>query len=69
MGIKKPPRGSVESKVIGRELSFLRLLGTVKDDGDIFRVTEKGMYNISVMMEEFLRSLNDLRETCIETQI
>ena len=69
MGIKKPQKGSEESQVIGREISFLRLLGTVKADGDIFRVTEKGMYNISVMMQRFLREINNLRETCIEMQI
>ncbi len=69
MGIKKPKNGSLESKEIGREILFLRLLGTLRSDGELFRVTEKGMYNVSVMMEEFLRSLNDLRETCIELQI
>jgi coproporphyrinogen III oxidase-like Fe-S oxidoreductase len=69
MGIKKPKNDSLESKEIGREILLLRLLGTLRADGDLFRVTEKGMYNVSVMMEEFLRSLNDLRETCIELQI
>jgi coproporphyrinogen III oxidase-like Fe-S oxidoreductase len=69
MGIKKPQRGSEESRIIGRETLLLRLLGAIKADGDIFRVTEKGMYNISVMMEEFLSAVNDLRETCIEMQI
>jgi hypothetical protein len=69
MRIKKPQKGSEESKAIGRELALLRLLGTIKADGDIFRVTENGMYNISILMEKALRMLNDLREICIEKQI
>jgi len=69
MGIAKPEKGSEESKVIGKEIRLLRLFGTIRSDGDMFRVTEKGMYNISVMMQEFLREINNLRETCIEMQI
>lgn len=69
MGMRKPQRDSQESKEIRREIALLRLLGTIKAEGDVFRVTGKGMYTVSLMMEKFLRSLNNLRETCIENQI
>ena len=50
------------------ELAFLKTFGVVKDDG-LLRVTEKGMYPVSVMMREFFAALNTLREYCIEHQI
>ena len=50
------------------ELAFFKTLGLA--DGDsILRVTEKGMYPVSVMMREFFAALNTLREYCIERQI
>ena len=69
MGITKPGKGSEESAVIGKEIWLLKLFGTIRSNGDLLRVTEKGMYNISVMMQQFLREINNLRETCIEQQI
>jgi coproporphyrinogen III oxidase-like Fe-S oxidoreductase len=50
------------------ELAFLKTFGVVKDDG-LLRVTEKGMYPVSVMMREFFAALNTLREYCIEHQV
>jgi coproporphyrinogen III oxidase-like Fe-S oxidoreductase len=50
------------------ELAFFKSAGLVAGD-DILRVTEKGMYPVSVMMREFFGALNGLREYCIEKQI
>jgi coproporphyrinogen III oxidase-like Fe-S oxidoreductase len=50
------------------ELAFFKSLGLVAGDG-ILRVTEKGMYPVSVMMREFFGALNGLREEYIEKQI
>jgi coproporphyrinogen III oxidase-like Fe-S oxidoreductase len=50
------------------ELSFFKSLGLVAGDG-VLRVTEKGMYPVSVMMREFFGALNGLREEYIEKQI
>jgi coproporphyrinogen III oxidase-like Fe-S oxidoreductase len=69
MGTAKPKKGSEESDLIGRQIRLLKLLRIIRSDGDIFRVTKFGMYCISVMMEEFLSALNELRETCIENRI
>jgi menaquinone C8-methyltransferase len=50
------------------ELAFLKTFGLVTKDGTL-RVTEQGMYPVSVMMRDFFASLNTLREHCIEHQI
>ena len=50
------------------ELSVFRMFGLVEGK-DKIRVTEKGMYPVSVMMRDFFASLNTLREHCIEKQI
>ena len=50
------------------ETAFLKLGGVVEGN-DTLRVTEKGMYTISVMMREFFAALNTLREYHIEHQI
>ncbi len=50
------------------ELLFFRLFGLIQGEEKI-RVTQKGMYPVSVMMREFFASLNSLREYCIEKQI
>jgi coproporphyrinogen III oxidase-like Fe-S oxidoreductase len=50
------------------EMAFFKGLGLVSGDGTL-RVTEKGMYPVSVMMRDFFGSLNTLREYCIEKQI
>ncbi|MFC1967325.1 coproporphyrinogen III oxidase family protein [Chloroflexota bacterium] len=50
------------------ELAFFKTFGLVSGDGRL-RVTEKGMYPVSVMMRDFFASLNTLRERCIEQQI
>jgi coproporphyrinogen III oxidase-like Fe-S oxidoreductase len=50
------------------ELTFLKTFGLVSGDGTL-RVTERGMYPVSVMMRDFFAALNTLREYCIEHQI
>jgi coproporphyrinogen III oxidase-like Fe-S oxidoreductase len=50
------------------ELAFLKTFGLVAGDSRR-RVTEKGMYPVSVMMREFFASLNTLRERCLEKQV
>lgn len=50
------------------ELAFLKASGVVSGDGTL-RVTERGMYPVSVMMRDFFASLNTLREHYIEHQI
>ncbi|MBN1692741.1 MAG: coproporphyrinogen III oxidase family protein [Dehalococcoidales bacterium] len=50
------------------EMAFFKSFGLVAGD-DILRVTEKGMYPVSVMMREFFGALNALREYHIERQI
>ena len=50
------------------ELAFLKAFGLVSGDGRL-RVTERGMYPVSVMMREFFAALNTLRERCIERQV
>ena len=58
-------------KITGRlwpEIAFLKTFGLVSGDG-MLRVTEKGMYPVSVMMRDFFAALNTLREYCIEHQV
>ena len=52
-----------------KELLFLKLLGLVQERDKELALTQKGMYQVSVMMREFFASLNGLREYCIENQI
>ena len=59
--------GDVKDK-LWLDLTFLKAFGVVGGD-DILRVTDKGMYSISVMMREFFAALNTLREHHIEHQI
>jgi menaquinone C8-methyltransferase len=47
------------------ETAFFKIAGII-DGKDILRVTEKGMYPVSVMMRDFFASLNTLREQLIE---
>lgn len=51
-----------------KEMRFFRLSGLVEGNHEI-RVTERGMYPVSVMMREFFTALNGLREYCIENQV
>jgi coproporphyrinogen III oxidase-like Fe-S oxidoreductase len=53
---------------LGFELTFLKAAGVVQGKDEL-RVTEKGMYTVSVMMREFFAALNTLREYYIEHQI
>jgi coproporphyrinogen III oxidase-like Fe-S oxidoreductase len=50
------------------ELTFFKTFGVVSGDG-LLRVTEKGMYPVSVMMRDFFAALNTLREYYIEHQV
>jgi len=60
--------GADISRKMPLELAFLKTTGLVTGD-DILRVTEKGMYPVSVMMRDFFAALNTLREYCIEHQV
>ncbi|MFC2042488.1 coproporphyrinogen III oxidase family protein [Chloroflexota bacterium] len=55
-------------KKLRSELLFLRLFGLIQGEKRI-KVTQKGMYPVSVIMREFFTALNDLREYYIEKQI
>jgi menaquinone C8-methyltransferase len=59
--------GSLMSR-LWLETTFFKTSGIVTGK-DVLRVTEKGMYPISVMMRDFFASLNTLRERCIEQQV
>ena len=50
------------------EIAFFKTFKLISGDGTL-RVTEKGMYPVSVMMRDFFAALNTLREYCIEQQI
>ena len=54
--------------ILWLEIAFLKASGVVSGE-KILRVTEKGMYSVSVMMREFFAALNTLREFHIEHQI
>ena len=51
------------------ELAFLKTSGLVTGEDNTLRVSEKGMYPVSVMMREFFAALNTLREEYIGKQI
>jgi len=59
--------GSMASK-LWLETAFFKTSGIVTGK-EMLRVTEKGMYPVSVMMRDFFASLNTLRERCIERQV
>jgi coproporphyrinogen III oxidase-like Fe-S oxidoreductase len=54
---------------LGWEIALLKLIGALKEDQSEIKVTERGMYTVSVMMREFFAALNTLREEAIENQI
>ena len=58
--------GSPEKK-LWLETAFFKATGILKG-GNVLKVTEKGMYPVSVMMRDFFASLNTLRERLIETR-
>jgi coproporphyrinogen III oxidase-like Fe-S oxidoreductase len=60
-------RGEISDK-LRMEMAFFKSMGLITGDRTL-RVTEKGMYPVSVMMREFFGALNALREYCIEKQI
>jgi coproporphyrinogen III oxidase-like Fe-S oxidoreductase len=60
--------GGEIGKKLWLELAFLKTCGVVAGNS-VLRVTEKGMYPVSVMMREFFGALNALREYHIENQI
>jgi coproporphyrinogen III oxidase-like Fe-S oxidoreductase len=60
--------GAAIGRKLPVEMAFFKTFGLVSGDGTR-RVTERGMYPVSVMMREFFAALNTLREYCIENQI
>jgi len=45
-----------------KERLFFSLLGSIRKDGGIYRLTDKGMYHWVVMMREFLTGVNNFRD-------
>jgi coproporphyrinogen III oxidase-like Fe-S oxidoreductase len=45
-----------------KERLFFLLLGSIRRDGGIYRLTDKGMYHWVVMMREFLTGVNNFRD-------
>jgi menaquinone C8-methyltransferase len=60
--------GKTLSGTLWAEMGFLKTFGIVSGDGTL-RVSERGMFPVSVMMREFFAALNTLREHYIEHQI
>ncbi len=56
-------------KKLAFELFLLKAGGVIHEQKNLFKVTRKGMYPVSVMMREFFAALNTLREYCIENRI
>jgi coproporphyrinogen III oxidase-like Fe-S oxidoreductase len=54
---------------LAMEMLLLKLLKIIDKKDSQIKVTDKGMYPVSVMMREFFTSLNSLREFYIENQI
>lgn len=54
--------GDTYFRVLWREFILFRLLGAMRDDGDLIRLTDRGMYYWVVMMREFLTGVNRLRD-------
>jgi coproporphyrinogen III oxidase-like Fe-S oxidoreductase len=49
-------------RTLWREFLVFRLLGAFQEDGDLIRLTDRGMYYWVVMMREFLTGVNRLRD-------
>jgi coproporphyrinogen III oxidase-like Fe-S oxidoreductase len=60
--------GADINRKLGLEMAFLKSFDLVEGDSEL-RVTERGMYPVSVMMRDFFAALNSLREHCIQHQI
>jgi coproporphyrinogen III oxidase-like Fe-S oxidoreductase len=60
--------GKEKVRKLWAELTFLKTFGVITGNGAL-RVTEKGMYPVSVMMRDFFAALNTLREYYIENQV
>jgi coproporphyrinogen III oxidase-like Fe-S oxidoreductase len=54
--------GEAWQRALWKEFLFFRLLGALAVDGDVYRLTERGMYYWVVMMREFLCGVNNFRE-------
>jgi len=54
--------GKQSLRVLWKEILGLRLAGAIKDHGDYYQLTEKGMYYWVVMMREFFIGVNNFRE-------
>jgi coproporphyrinogen III oxidase-like Fe-S oxidoreductase len=44
-----------------KELLFFSLLGSIRKDGNVYRLSERGMYHWVVMMREFLTGVDNFR--------
>jgi coproporphyrinogen III oxidase-like Fe-S oxidoreductase len=59
------------SRDLWKEFLVFRLLGAIKEDGNQYRLTKKGMYYWVVMMREFFIGVNNFRDqmrSCAEVE-
>ncbi len=56
-------------RIMKNELLLLDLAGIIEKKDGGFRVTDRGAFYASILMEEFLSALNGVRETCIAQQV
>ena len=54
--------GDAYFRTLWKEFLVFRLLGALEEDGDLVRLTDRGMYYWVVMMREFLTGVNRLRD-------
>jgi coproporphyrinogen III oxidase-like Fe-S oxidoreductase len=53
--------GTAWRRVLWKELLFFRMLGALKREGGVYRLSQRGMYYWVVMMREFLSGVNNFR--------
>jgi coproporphyrinogen III oxidase-like Fe-S oxidoreductase len=54
--------GTVWRRALWKELLFFTILGALKREGDVYRLSRRGMYYWVVMMREFLSGVNHFRK-------
>jgi len=64
MNILKERYGRKSSVYLTLQFIFMQIAGGVKKEGDLFRLTEKGMYYLVILMREFFTGVNNVRQHC-----
>jgi coproporphyrinogen III oxidase-like Fe-S oxidoreductase len=54
--------GDAYFRTLWREFLVFRMLGALREEGDLIRLTDRGMYYWVIMMREFLTGVNRLRD-------